>query len=47
VVARVLSVVAVLAAFGLVFAGTASAKPKVKSEVHKRTLARKRLPVAV
>jgi Ca2+-binding RTX toxin-like protein len=38
VVGRVLSVVAVLAAFGLVFAGTASAKPKVKSKVHKGTL---------
>jgi Ca2+-binding RTX toxin-like protein len=37
-VARVLSVVAVLAAFGLVFAGTASAKSKVKSKVHKGTL---------
>jgi len=38
VVGRVLAVVAVFAAFGLMFTGTASAKLKVKSKVHKDTL---------
>jgi len=38
VVGRVLGVVAVFAAFGLMFAGAALATPKVKSKVHKDTL---------
>ena len=38
VVARILGVLAALAALALVLAGPASAKPKVKSKVHKGTL---------